>query len=256
MVFTTPDLSDDYPEAKALSPILTNFGGRKSFFGPIETLQCPDDNSFVKKLLNSKGDGKILVVDAGGINTVALLGDMIAEAGFSSQRRLTIKKLTLLIAMLIAIGGCSKEVPSDQLVERGGLKYEVNSQTPFTGTVVDYHDNGQLEWRTHFKDGKLHGLAEAYDEDGNPTTIDVWKDGKPLKGTFYAYYENGQLRVKGNYKDGEFDGLLEECYENGQLFYKTNYKDGEFDGLHERYYKNGQLWNKENFKDGNLIFIF
>ena len=54
MVFTTPDLSDDYPEAKALSPILTNFGGRKSFFGPIETLQCPDDNSFVKKLLHIK----------------------------------------------------------------------------------------------------------------------------------------------------------------------------------------------------------
>ena len=85
MVFTTPDLSDDYPEAKALSPILTNFGGRKSFFGPIETLQCPDDNSFVKKLLNSKGDGKILVVDAGGINTVALLGDMIAEAGVKNK---------------------------------------------------------------------------------------------------------------------------------------------------------------------------
>jgi regulator of ribonuclease activity A len=85
MVFTTPDLSDDHPEAKALSPILTNFGGRKSFFGPIETLQCPDDNSFVKKLLNSKGDGKILVVDAGGINTVALLGDMIAEAGVKNN---------------------------------------------------------------------------------------------------------------------------------------------------------------------------
>tara|TARA_B100000959_G_C14911471_1_gene595313 strand:- start:569 stop:712 length:144 start_codon:yes stop_codon:yes gene_type:complete len=38
MVFTTPDLSDDYPEAKALSPILTNFGGRKSFFGHFNVL--------------------------------------------------------------------------------------------------------------------------------------------------------------------------------------------------------------------------
>ena len=85
MAFTTPDLSDENPELKALSPILTNFGGKKSFHGPIETLQCPDDNSCVKKLLNSEGNGKILVVDADGINTVALLGDMIAEAGVKNN---------------------------------------------------------------------------------------------------------------------------------------------------------------------------
>ena len=40
--------------------------------------------------------------------------------------------------MLIAIGGCSKEVPEVQLVERGGLTYEVNSQTPFTGSAPSY----------------------------------------------------------------------------------------------------------------------
>jgi len=85
MTLTTPDLSDEYPESKALSPILSNFGGRKSFFGPIETLECPEDNSFVKELLNSEGNGRILVVDAGGINTVALLGDMIAKAGVSNK---------------------------------------------------------------------------------------------------------------------------------------------------------------------------
>jgi len=78
---STPDISDKYPEVKALKPILKNLGGRQSFFGPIETLKCPDDNSFVKEQLNSSGDGKILVVDANGIDTVALLGDMIAEAG-------------------------------------------------------------------------------------------------------------------------------------------------------------------------------
>ena len=81
MKLSTPDISDKYPEAKALKPILKNLGGRQSFFGPIETLKCPDDNSFVKEQLNSSGDGKILVVDANGIDTVALLGDMIAEAG-------------------------------------------------------------------------------------------------------------------------------------------------------------------------------
>ena len=85
MSFSTPDLSDANPEAQALSPILRNLGGKKIFWGKIETLQCPDDNSFVKELMNSEGNGKVLVVDANGISTVALLGDMIAEAGVKNN---------------------------------------------------------------------------------------------------------------------------------------------------------------------------
>ena len=81
MSFSTPDLSDENPDAQALAPILQNLGGKKVFWGKIETLKCPDDNSYVKELLNSEGDGKVLIVDADGISTVALLGDMIAEAG-------------------------------------------------------------------------------------------------------------------------------------------------------------------------------
>ena len=81
MSFSTPDLSDENPDAQALAPILQNLGGKEVFWGKIETLKCPDDNSCVKELLNSDGDGKVLVVDADGISTVALLGDMIAEAG-------------------------------------------------------------------------------------------------------------------------------------------------------------------------------
>ena len=81
MEFSTPDLSDAFPETKALEPIMTNYGGKSFFSGPIETLNCPDDNSLIKEQLNSEGKGRILVVDAGGIHTVALLGDLIAEAG-------------------------------------------------------------------------------------------------------------------------------------------------------------------------------
>ena len=35
--------------------------------------------------MNSEGNGKVLVVDANGISTVALLGDMIAEAGVKNN---------------------------------------------------------------------------------------------------------------------------------------------------------------------------
>ena len=94
--------------------------------------------------------------------------------------------------MLVAIGGCSKEVPLDQLVTRDGLEYEVDSQTPFTGSSVKYHDNGRLHFTQYFKDGKLDGLREAY-------------------------HDNGQFMFKQNWKDGELDPLWEMYDENGQL---------------------------------------
>ena len=85
MPFTTPDLADENQDLRALAPILKNLGGRKPFWGQIETLECPDDNSFVKEQLNSEGNGKILIVDAKGISSVALLGDMIAESGVKNN---------------------------------------------------------------------------------------------------------------------------------------------------------------------------
>ena len=85
MELSTPDLSDAFPETKALEPIMTNYGGKSFFSGPIETLNCPDDNSLIKEQLNSDGKGRILVVDAEGIRTVALLGDLIAEAGVKNN---------------------------------------------------------------------------------------------------------------------------------------------------------------------------
>ena len=45
----------------------------------------------------------------------------------------------LVLTLLLILTGCTKEVSSDKLVERYGIKYEVNSQIPFTGNSVDYY---------------------------------------------------------------------------------------------------------------------
>ena len=78
------------------------------------------------------------------------------------------------------------------LVERNGIKYEVFSKVPFTGSFVRYYENGQLRVKGNYKEGKEHGLRESY-------------------------FKNGQLRIKGNYKDGKRDGLQEFYHENGEV---------------------------------------
>ena len=48
-IFSTPDIADENPHVRALAPILKNLGGKKSFFGKIQTVKCPDDNSLIKE---------------------------------------------------------------------------------------------------------------------------------------------------------------------------------------------------------------
>ena len=147
------------------------------------------------------------------------------------------KKLLPIIFILI-LSSCSKEVPlevlPEQLVVRNETFYLVNSTEPFTGTTVSYHENGQLEDRSNFKDGKEDGLYECYSKNGQLRFKGNYKDGEP-DGLSEGYHENGQLSKKGNFKDGKEDGLWEYYHENGQLEYKGNYKDGELDGVYEFY---------------------
>lgn len=58
-----------------------NFGGKTAFSGPITTIKAYESNPLVRKLFESPGNGRVLVVDAGGSMRCAMLGDNIAEAG-------------------------------------------------------------------------------------------------------------------------------------------------------------------------------
>ena len=74
-----PDLCDMYPEAvRVLEPIFSSYGGRKRFSGPIVTVRCFEDNSLVKTLADTPGNGRVMVVDGGGSMRRAYLGDMLA----------------------------------------------------------------------------------------------------------------------------------------------------------------------------------
>ena len=59
-------------------------------------------------------------------------------------------KQLLTILCLVFLVSCSNEVPPSQLVERQRIKYEINSTTPFTGSSVSYHDNGQLKEKINY----------------------------------------------------------------------------------------------------------
>ena len=83
--FSTPDLSDAAPQARAIELAFGNYGAVKVFSGPAVTIKCHEDNSLVKQAVGEAGEGRVLVVDGGGSRRRALLGDMLAEQAASND---------------------------------------------------------------------------------------------------------------------------------------------------------------------------
>jgi regulator of ribonuclease activity A len=73
--FTTADLSDAHPgRVQTVQPVFRDFGGVTRFWGPIETVRVFEDNVIIRDALESKGGGRVLVVDGGGSLRSALVG--------------------------------------------------------------------------------------------------------------------------------------------------------------------------------------
>lgn len=81
-LFRTADLCDrcaDTQRLQIVEPIFRNFGGRATFSGPITTLKVFEDNIALRRTLERKVEGRILVVDGGGSDRCALFGGNITR---------------------------------------------------------------------------------------------------------------------------------------------------------------------------------
>ncbi len=82
----TADLIDNHAEKLQFCHLpFLKFGRRTAFFGMVQTVKCFEDNVILKSELQKPGEGRVLVVDAGGSTRIAVLGDMIAEIMRSSN---------------------------------------------------------------------------------------------------------------------------------------------------------------------------
>ena len=80
MTFKTADLCDEFAGlVEIVEPGFLGYGGEAVFCGPISTVKCFEDNSRVREQLSTPGHGRVLVVDAGGSQRRAMLGDLLAQ---------------------------------------------------------------------------------------------------------------------------------------------------------------------------------
>ncbi|WP_199433586.1 ribonuclease E activity regulator RraA [Qaidamihabitans albus] len=78
---STADLVDEHGALLRVCDVqFQQFGKVRAFSGPVRTVSCYEDNGLVRELLNTPGEGSVLVVDGRGSLRSALTGDLIAKA--------------------------------------------------------------------------------------------------------------------------------------------------------------------------------
>ena len=69
--FSTADLYDAHGDrCQSCQTQFRQYGGRKTFSGRIQTIECLNDNVLLRKTLERRSDGDVLVVDGAAISAV------------------------------------------------------------------------------------------------------------------------------------------------------------------------------------------
>ncbi|XP_050235572.1 putative 4-hydroxy-4-methyl-2-oxoglutarate aldolase 3 [Mercurialis annua] len=66
-------------DLRALQPMFKIYGQSRAFSGSIVTLKVFEDNVLVRELLETRGEGRVLVIDGGGSMRCALVGGNLGQ---------------------------------------------------------------------------------------------------------------------------------------------------------------------------------
>ena len=151
------------------------------------------------------------------------------------------KKLLPLLPLLLLIVSCSKPIDEESLVQRNGVYYKVNSETPYSGKSLSFHDNEKKKREVNYKDGKLDGLETNWYENGQKRNEKTFMGGKRMSETNWS--ENGHKLSQWSSMIGSVDVLETKWYENGNKNYEKTFKDGSL------------ISKKEWYEDGTKMTV-
>lgn len=150
--------------------------------------------------------------------------------------------------ILFSVVSC-KESAQSNFVIRDGLIFKNESQTPFTGLMVDEGEKTLI--KSEVTDGKKHGKNYFYQNDklmieGN------YSFGK-MNGRWIYFFENGNIETSGNFKDDFKDGIWIGYFPTGQKFWEVNYINDKPDGKYLEFFLDGRVKFEIQFEMGKEI---
>ncbi len=120
---------------------------------------------------------------------------------------------------------------------------------PYSGSAVEYYNNGQLSLKKSFKDGKLDGKTTEWYPNGQKKLEVNFKDGV-LVGNYSSWYYNGNKYLSLNYVNGGLEGLNTAWYDSGVKMMECNFTKGNLNGVLKKWDNNGNTLSTIVYKNG------
>lgn len=115
----------------------------------------------------------------------------------------------------------------------------------------NYQKKGKVLSKAMYKDGRLNGLSESYNDTGKVISTINYENGL-MSGLYTKYFDNGNKSFVYNYKNGKLDGKATTYFKNGKASSDLSYKEGKMDGSFTYYYENGNTKYVGSYKDGKM----
>lgn len=147
---------------------------------------------------------------------------------------LVIKQFGLICCISILFG-CSKPDTSltinalntNLILDNGVLLY---NDKPFSGKLVSYFNNNQLQFQTQYVNGKKEGTEQHWFNNGSLAQERFYTKGKKT-GIHRGFWNNGNLKFVYHFNNkGAYNGSVKEWFKQGQLYKAFNYTNGKENG--------------------------
>lgn len=155
------------------------------------------------------------------------------------------KNFVILLCLLLI--ACSKEIIITEEDIKQDLLYLNNDVKPFSGTCkvlfsdtfllkekfefvngmldgksCSFYEDGNLKWRGTYKDGKMTGKWEFWDDNGNKY-CEVYFNNDVYNGSFRSWHANGNLKEAGHYSNNYKTGKWIAYDETGNVLNELDY---------------------------------
>jgi len=140
----------------------------------------------------------------------------------------------------------------DTFVQDYGVFY--HKEEPFTGTVLDTFENGELELRIVYLDGQENGLSQKWYANGQICWENNYLKGKK-EGNQQSWWSNGQIKYEGSSRLDLKEGEQLSWHQNGVMAEAKYYTDGREDGNQKSWNSEGKLISNYTFKNGKRYGI-
>jgi antitoxin component YwqK of YwqJK toxin-antitoxin module len=124
-----------------------------------------------------------------------------------------------------------------------------NQPNILEGEFISFYQNGNIETKGQYKNGRRTGMWEQYYEKGTLKQQQEYVDDIP-DGITRIYFENGKLNREGVTRKGQKDGIWQFYFENGTLKSKGIYERGVMEGLWQYFREDSTLKATSLFENG------